>query len=132
MCLLLTACTGPRTITEGPSYPQEVPLGPTLDIQVFRRDTHIELTNTTAQALGPASPAVLWLNRWYARPIDDLAPGQSLRLPLREFKDRYGESFRAGGFFAIQRPDTLATCELHTADPSGNPVILPLVVVEGQ
>src|SRR5438477_8499140 len=99
---LLAACSsGPGRIVEGPKYPADALRAATLNIQVFRRQTEIELTNTTAQVFGPST---LWINGRFSRPIDGLSLGQSLRLPLRDFKDQYGESFRAGGFFATELP----------------------------
>jgi hypothetical protein len=119
---LVPGCRGVRPITEGPGYPAAMPLGDTLDIQLARDGTEVELTNTTPRAFGEST---IWLNRWYGRRIGGLAPGQTLRLGLRDFKDMYGESFRAGGFFAIQRADRVAVAELDT----GGGRLLPLVVV---
>lgn len=82
-----------------------------LDIQVQREGTSIRLTNTTARALGPGK---LWINRWFARDLDGLDVAQSLTLPLDGFKDRYGESFRAGGFFATDKPDQISVVEYET------------------
>lgn len=123
----LTGCSGIQPIVEAPAYPQAAPLGETLNIQVFREGTRLRFTNTTARAFGPST---LWLNRWYSRDIAALAPGESFEFPLRDFKDRYGEAFRAGGFFAIERADILAVAELHTKAPDGATAILPLVVVQ--
>jgi hypothetical protein len=117
---------GPREIRQGPVYPGRMPAGETLDVQVFRHQTEIEFTNTTARPLGPST---IWLNRRFGRPIDGLEVGQTLRFPLRDFRDRYGESFRAGGFFAVERPERLAVAELQTVGGDGQPVILGLVVV---
>ena len=123
----LAGCSGIQPIVEGPAYPQAATPGETLNIQVFREGTRLHFTNTTARAFGPST---LWLNRWYSRDIAALAPGESFQFPLRDFKDPYGEPFRAGGFFAIERADTLAVAELHTASPESAPTILPLVVVQ--
>jgi hypothetical protein len=132
--LSMGACSSVRPIPDRPGYPAAAAMGQTLDIQVARDGTRIELTNTTARDLGGS---VLWINRWFSRPIESLAPGQHLVLTLRDFEDRYGERFRAGGFFAMERPEVVAVAELQTreADPSGNgeprAVLLPLVVVGG-
>ncbi len=98
---LLSACAAPQRIA-GPVYPQAMPRGETLDVQVRRDTTHIALTNTSSRAF-PAGR--LWLNMRFSRAVDGLAPGQSLSLDLREFRDDLGDTFRAGGFFSTQRPD---------------------------
>lgn len=99
--------------------------GPTLDIQVFRRQTEIELTNTTARSFGPST---LWLNARFSRPIDGFAVGQTLLLKLSDFKDEFGDSFRGGGFLATERPERLALAEIQPGDAKP-PAMLGLVVV---
>jgi hypothetical protein len=126
---LLSGCAAERAIVEGTAYPPDVPHGRTLDVQVFRRQTELEFTNTTAASFGPSR---VWLNRWASRDITGLAPGEHLVIPLREFRDRYGEPFRGGGFWATQPPDRLGVAELQTTDPEGRPVMLGLVVVGEQ
>ncbi len=79
-------------------------------------------------------PSVLWFNMWFSRPIDGLAPGETLRFHLREFTDEHGQAFRAGGFFATREPERLVLAELETDEGRG-PVLLRLIVVgqtEGQ
>jgi hypothetical protein len=125
-CGLLGACEAERQIVEREGYPRGVAQGPTLDIQVVRHATTLEMTNTTARTLGPST---IWLNRWHSRPIGGLAPGENLSIPLKEFVDRYGEPFRGGGFWAIQRPDRLGVVEIQTAGPDGADTMLGLVVV---
>lgn len=107
----LGACGGTPRIVPGPVYPASAARTGTVDIQVIRRGSKIQLTNTTARAFGPAT---LWLNERYARPIDGLAVGQELTLPLGEFLDEFSQKFRAGGFFATQNPERLALAELET------------------
>ncbi len=82
-----------------------------LNIQVFRNVTDLELTNTTARSFGPS---VIWVNERYSRPIDGLAIGESVDLPLRQFVDEYGDPFRAGGFFATRDPDALVLAQLES------------------
>jgi hypothetical protein len=125
---LLVFSTGCRTaqIREGPVYRAAIPAAETLDIQVFRHQTEIEFTNTTARNFGPGT---IWLNRRFGRHIDGLEVGQTVRFPLRDFRDRFGESYRAGGFFAVERPERLVVAELETEQAGSDRVILGLVVV---
>lgn len=117
----LVACAGSRPIVQGPVYPRELPRARTLDIQVFRHETTIELTNTTEQRFGPVR---LWLNGRFARDLPGFDVGQTLELPLDSFRDEFSESFRAGGFFATVKPDRLVLAEIETEG-----ALLSLVVV---
>ena len=64
-------------------------------------------------------------------PIDGLAVGQTLRLPLGTFRNEFSEAFRGGGFFAPERPERLVLAELEPLLASGavsapQPVVYPL------
>jgi hypothetical protein len=120
----LGGCASRKEIVEGEVYPAAAARGPTLNIQVFRRQTRVELTNTTAREFGRSR---LWLNAWYSREIPSLAVGQTLVLPLSEFRDRYGDAFRGGGFFATERAERLALAEIQEG-----PEMLAMVVVGGE
>jgi hypothetical protein len=114
LALGAAGCTTARDpALAGPEYPAEKAQTRTLDIQVVRTETDITLTNTTARSYGKSR---LWLNRWYSREIDGLGVGQSMTLKLNTFRDQYGEAFRAGGFFATRRPETVDLVQLETAD----------------
>ena len=126
VCSLLAGCAVSINPTgEEPRYPDYLERGRTLDIQVARKVTRIELTNTTAQTFGPSR---LWINMWFSHEIEGLEPGQTLRFNLYNFKDQHGESFRAGGFFATREPERLVLAELETDEGNG-PTLLRLIVV---
>jgi hypothetical protein len=126
--LLLAGCQSSRNIVPGLAYPPSVARSSTLDIQVFRRETKIELTNTTARNFGPS---ILWLNARFSHEIPKLDVGETLVLRLKEFKDQYGDSFRGGGFFATERPERLALAEIQPKD-ANPPTILGMIVVGGE
>lgn len=104
--------SGPDANHAGPGYPA-TDQGDTLDIQVVRDSTVIRLTNTTARSFGPSR---LWVNRWFSRGIDRFEVGQTLELSLWDFRDQYGESFRAGGFFSTRKPEQLVLAQLQSGD----------------
>lgn len=112
---------GPNADLAGPSYPER-PQATTLDIQVVRDQTTIRLTNTTARSYGSSR---LWINRWYSQPIERFDVGQTLKLSLWDFRDEYGESFQAGGFFATRKPEKLVLAQLESGGE-----MLGLIVVE--
>jgi hypothetical protein len=119
-CTLASCAPGPNADLAGPEYPIR-DQGRTLDIQVVRDETRIRLTNTTARGFGAGR---LWINRWYSLPIERLEVGQTLDLDLWDFRDRHGEPFQAGGFFATRKPERLVLAQLESGDE-----LLGLVVV---
>ena len=93
-------------ITPGPTdYATPFPVGleqtRDLDIQVVRRDTLITISNTTAS---PLPEGRLWVNQAFSRPVNELPIGESVTFNLYDFRNRFDEPFRAGGFFATQNP----------------------------
>lgn len=110
LAALLTGCTEPQRL-DGERYPMKVAQGKTVDVQVLRDETEITIANATAK---PLPKGRLWLNAWYSRSFDGLAPGQSVTLDLNDFKDRFNDAFKAGGFFAIERPQALKQAQLMT------------------
>ncbi len=92
-------------------FPYEAARAEPESIQVLRDETHITITNTSARGFGPST---LWLNRWYSRPIDGFAVGETITLGLSEFRDSTSEPFRAGGFWATQQPMRIISADLET------------------
>lgn len=94
----------------GEVYPAAKKQTKSLNIQVFRDDTVIRFTNTTANSL-PA--CTMWINAWFSNEFKGLAVGESVEMSLFDFKDQYGDTFRAGGFFATQKPTRLVLAQLE-------------------
>ncbi|MDP1660319.1 MAG: hypothetical protein Q8L55_00240 [Phycisphaerales bacterium] len=111
--LALTACAGgERDIVNGPVYPTS-PQGSVVNIQVLRDGTTATLTNTTVQTF---TGARLWANQWYSLPLTSLKPGETITVDLAQFKDRYGNPFRAGGFWAVDNPEKLVLMQIEQGD----------------
>jgi hypothetical protein len=129
LMMLIVGCqSAPKSVPYARPYP-ELKQSDVLNIQVFRRTKTIEFTNTTARALGPST---IWLNERFCRPIDGLAIGQSMTLPMKEFRDEYFDAFRGGGFFAVEAPERLALAQIETTDIDGRRVMLGMIVVGGE
>ncbi|MEC9373119.1 MAG: hypothetical protein VYC34_04715 [Planctomycetota bacterium] len=111
--LCAAAGCGSKTRVEAPRYNDSAERLATLDIQVRMEDDSqiVAMTNTTAQEFGRSR---LWLNGWFSREIEGLEVGESLRLPVRSFRNEFGEPMRAGGFFSTKAPDPLVLAELQT------------------
>jgi hypothetical protein len=93
----------------GKPYPAEAPLAANLDVHALREVNRLRLTNTSGVAFGPAT---VWINAAYSLPIDGLAVNQRLDLPLNEFRNEYGQTFRGGGFFASELPSRVVKAEV--------------------
>ena len=117
--------TGSRVDAGLPEYPGNLRQSVVLNVQVVRDDTNITMTNTTARSIGKAR---MWVNGWYSYDIDGFGVGQTLTLNLYDFKDPYGTAFRAGGFFATERPDRLVLAQLEPLEIEPRE-LLGLVVV---
>lgn len=119
----LGACgSGPKPVEQARALPPDLVQSEVLNVQVDRVGTSIALTNTTPRDL-PAG--TLWLNGRFSRAFEGLPVGQSASIPLSEFQDKFGERFRAGGFFATldRDPVVLAQIEVPPAQ-EGAPVRL--------
>ncbi len=110
----------------GPVYPDSIAKGEVFDVQVFRKSTHLRLTNTTTRDFGAST---VWINQRYSSPIDALASGQTIDMDLKIFVDEFGETYRAGGFFSQRVPAPVVLCQLETDEGNG-PVMHGFIVVE--
>lgn len=113
ICGLGTGCHPEAKIDALEKFPQAKDRGASADIQVTRDVTTISFTNTTAQDL---PEGVVWVNSAFSREFPGLGVGESITLSLGEFRNRYGETFRAGGFFSTERPDVLVRVQVETVD----------------
>ncbi|MBC7771747.1 MAG: hypothetical protein H7210_04560 [Pyrinomonadaceae bacterium] len=111
--ILLSACGGAQAIQEGAVYPADRAQTSVVDIQVFRDETVITFTNTTARSF-PACR--MWINKWFSKEIPAIGVGQTVSHSLHDFQDQYGDAFRAGGFFASDRPARLVLAQLEIGD----------------
>ncbi|HEX8877589.1 MAG TPA: hypothetical protein VF777_12635 [Phycisphaerales bacterium] len=124
----LAGCGSIAPVDYARPYPKELPPGPVLDVQVFRRDKTLEFTNTTGSALGPGT---LWLNRRFSRPVKEpIGVGQSVAILLTEFRDEFGDPFKPGGFWASENPDSVALCQLEITPDGQQPQMIGLVTVQ--
>ena len=73
---------------------------------------------------------MLWINKSHRKALDAWGVGQTITLDLEDFRDEFGESFHAGGFFAREKPELLVLAELEVqAVDATTPTILGLVTV---
>lgn len=124
----LAGCGSTPPVDYARPYPKELPPGRVVDVQVFRKSKTLDFTNTTAAPLGPGT---LWLNRRFSRPIKEaIGVGQSVSIPLVEFRDEFGDPFRAGDFWAADNPDSLVLAQLETPREGQPAEIVGLITVQ--
>lgn len=108
------------------SYPTSLHRPVTVDMQVFRRDTEIEIVNSTARSYQDFD---LWVNQRYVRHVDSLPAGKSIRLSLWEFHDDLGDVFNAGGFFRTYDPTPVRLVEIQ---PKPDQLLIGLVTIRAE
>lgn len=117
------------TAVPGPMYPESTPMAEVLNIQVFRDVTTLRFTNTTTMDI-PAS--TMWLNKRYSAPLPSVASGETAELDLRGFVDEFGDTFKAGGFFAQREPASVVLAQIEMTDPEGEDALYGLVIVQNK
>ncbi len=107
-------------------YPSRAARSQVLDVQVLKRSTEIEFTNTSSRAFGACT---VWLNARYRLDLASIAVGQTFVLPLDEFKDEYGDNFRPGGFWAAEDPEQLVLTQIETLSTEGKVELVGLITI---
>ncbi len=107
-------------------YPSRAARSQVLDVQVLKRSTEIEFTNTSSRAFGACS---VWLNARYRYDLASIAVGQTFVLPLVEFKDEFGDNFRPGGFWAAEDPEQLVLTQIETTNAEGKIELVGLITI---
>jgi len=128
VALALGACSQPRVQTlDGRAYPRAVVQDEVLDVQLTQTPQAVTFTNTTPRPLGPGW---LWINGWYSADLPEVGVGESIEVPLRDFRNEFGEPPRAGGFWAGRDATRVVHAQIEAADPeTGESRFLALVVV---
>ncbi len=131
LTMLMVSCSAleeQTRATPGPAYPMTMPMGEVYDIQVFRDVGTMRFTNTSPRTFEPTR---IWINQRFSRLFGGMAPGETVELPLIEFVDEYGDTFRAGGFFANRTPEALVLVQIESGE--GESAVLDgFVVVENR
>ncbi len=121
-------CNAARSAPElaSAAYPTALHRAESIDIQVLRTDTEIELINATAHSFAEFD---LWLNQRYVKQIPSLPAGESIQLSLWGFHDERGETFNAGGFWRTEAATPLWLAEIQTAPDTP---MIGLVTIAGE
>ena len=94
-------------------YPQELHHTNSVNIQVFRHETSIEIINATTRSFNDFD---LWINQRYVHRLESLPVGQTVHVSLWEFYDVRGESFNAGGFWRADEPTAVRLVEIQSSE----------------
>ena len=96
------------------------------EAQVQRSGIRLRVVNGSSQAIGPGT---MWVNQEFSHPVASIGAGATVELDLSEFRNEFGERFRAGGFWATERPKRLGLVQVEP--PSGG-MLIGLVVIEDE
>jgi len=121
--LVCAGCSGPAKVDYARPYPAKAQSG-SIDVQLRRDEKTVSLTNTSARSFPEST---LWLNAQFCRPLPALGVGETLSFDLSTFRNEFHEAFRAGGFFATERPDTIVLAQIELENE-----LVGLVVVKGK
>ncbi len=108
-------------------YPAKLTHAGVMNVQFVRDGTTLMATNTSGETF---TGARMWINRRFSRPIGEWKSGDRLSLDLRDFRDEYGDAFRAGGFFATRRPDPVVMVEIENGTEPDRKMV-GFVIVKG-
>ncbi len=112
--LFITACT-PQTYNPALAtrpYPRDSHTTQVADMQVFRDGAKLKIVNSTAKSYRDFD---LWINQRFVHHVDSLLAGETLELSLWDFRDEYGDTFNAGGFFRSIPPTPVRLVEIQPA-----------------
>jgi len=95
------------------SYPAHLHQAQSVDIQVFRDGTTIELVNATPRTYRDFD---LWVNQRYVRHVESLPAGERITLSLWDFWDERGEVINAGGFWRTRAATPVRMVEIQLGE----------------
>jgi hypothetical protein len=90
---------------QGRYYPEAMPIGPPLPIEVVRVDNeHIRFDNRGVTAF---TDVKVWLNRQYGGLVDRIPVGRSKPVALLDFVNHHRERYPIAGFLSPDRSQAL-------------------------
>lgn len=94
------------------AYPFNLTQERVANIQVFNDGDAMLIVNPTLEGWTDFD---LWLNQRYMHHVDQLAPGQTLRIPLADFWDVRGEGPFPGGLLRYYQPTPIRLVQIQTS-----------------
>lgn len=118
--------SSPKAAPEGRTLAPDLVQSRVADIQVQRGGTSLHLTNTTP---APLPAGTFWVNGRFSVAVEALGVGESRALDLRQFRDQFGERFRAGGFFASEAPEPVVLAQWEAQREDGSSELIGLIAI---
>lgn len=91
------------------AYPQELPIGDPLNVEIVREGNAIRLDNRTPRAYENVE---LWLNHEYGAPIDTLPVGRGRPIDIESFTNQFGESYPVAELLQPERNRKLVMADV--------------------
>jgi hypothetical protein len=108
-------------------YPYELhEAAGSIDVQVFRDGTVIEIVNSTPYGFEPAD---VWINQRFVLRGAAIPAGATVRLSLWDFYDQWGHVFSAGGMLRTEEPTPLRLVEIQ---PGPQEPLIGLVTIPAE
>jgi len=116
-CALIAACDTtlyePSAATR--AYPDSLAQDRVVQIQAVPRETDLELINATSVDYKDVD---IWINRRYVQHLGELAAGQTVRMPIAQFRDIWGQCPQPGGFWRTRKPTPLVVVQIQQDEKS--------------
>lgn len=91
------------------AYPDHLPIGEPLTIEVIRDGNGIRLDNRTARSYENAE---LWLNHEFGAPLDTVPVGRGRAINIESFTNHFGETYPVAEFLRPEQDRKLVLADL--------------------
>ena len=95
------------------TYPAALHQPKSVDIQVFRKGSTMEIVNSTATTYRNCD---VWINKRFVGHLGMLAAGETVQLSLWDFWDERGDRLSAGGFWRTRPATPVRLVQLQVND----------------
>ncbi|MCA9292782.1 MAG: hypothetical protein KDA20_03090 [Phycisphaerales bacterium] len=124
---VLGGCSSTAPAFEVSTYPAGLGQQVLTEATVERSGVVMRVTNGSSMALGPGT---MWVNQEFSHPVGVLDAGTAVDFDLSAFRNEFGERFRAGGFWATEKPKLLSLVQIKPDGNGGS--LIGLVVVKDE
>ena len=108
------------------AYPTDLHTTRTVEIQVFREGTKMQIVNATATSYDDVS---IWINQRFVQDGISLPAGRTVELPLWGFYDELGEVINAGGLWRTDVPTPMRLVEIQ---PGPDHPLIGLITIRAE
>lgn len=108
-------------------YPEALQQDRVVQIQAVPQELDLEIINATNVDYRNID---IWVNRRFVQHAPELLAGTTIKLPIEQFRDVWGQCPQPGGFWRTRQPTPLVLVQIQT-DATSPLIGLVTVVPEG-